>query len=386
MSNNFKLLMENWRGYVQKINEQSNKDDKITAFNAFMDGDESDNASQTAAADSIYKMLSAAEKAKWDAEAETQLAGDRKKATEWFEGILDTAPGDTTTTETTNEQIKKLAQAYSDTWMKNQGRGPDTDAAWNAFTDAWDKRKKTDNYQLQSARFQVLNHTDAGVISWALAEDGVELPKDAWEKRSWDLKNSTKEEIANADLPDKILALPWAASNKQGFERGEDGELKERERDLDAEMAAAKQNLAAEKEKLAAVAAEEEAAAAEEEATAAEEEAAEANLAAMDKEEAEDEAQQDAGGETGEATDKEEAEDEAQQDAGGETGDDSVFTKVQQGGWRADGTGRAFPNADERVVNLVTQLQELVGAQKDGVFGNETAGKVRNAYRNGLGE
>ena len=69
--------------------------------------------------------------------------------------------------------------------------------------------------------------------------------------------------------------------------------------------------------------------------------------------------------------------------AGQEEGD--VFSKVTGGGWKGNGEGKAMPNADKRVVDLVLQLQKLVGAEPDGVFGTETAGKVRNAYRQGLG-
>ena len=61
-----------------------------------------------------------------------------------------------------------------------------------------------------------------------------------------------------------------------------------------------------------------------------------------------------------------------------------TFEKVRDGGWRGNGEGRAFPNANKEVVDLILKLQQLTGAEPDGVFGNETARKIRNAYRNGL--
>ena len=76
---------------------------------------------------------------------------------------------------------------------------------------------------------------------------------------------------------------------------------------------------------------------------------------------------------------KSEGEDGASENEGANTTDD-VFEKVKSGDWDDGESGKSFPNANEEVVKLIHKLQSIVGATKDGVFGSETARKIRQSY------
>ena len=62
--------------------------------------------------------------------------------------------------------------------------------------------------------------------------------------------------------------------------------------------------------------------------------------------------------------------------AGGDSGD--IVKKVKDGSWRSG--GKAFPKADPNIVAKIWELQKLIGATPDGVFGNETARAIRAKY------
>jgi len=89
-------------------------------------------------------------------------------------------------------------------------------------------------------------------------------------------------------------------------------------------------------------------------------------------------------GEAGEADSSEAAAgDEAEPDAFGEDDEElnselEAVQKVKDGTWKKN--GKKFPRASHEVIELVRQLQKKVGATDDGVFGNETAKAVRASY------
>ena len=61
-----------------------------------------------------------------------------------------------------------------------------------------------------------------------------------------------------------------------------------------------------------------------------------------------------------------------------------VFEKVKSGDWDDGASGKAFPNANEEIVKTIHKLQFMVGAKMDGVFGSETARKIRQSYYGSL--
>mgnify|MGYP001192649390 FL=1 len=122
----------------------------------------------------------------------------------------------------TNERIKQLADEYA------QAPEAEDDIAWQDLKAAWAERAKTDNFNLQKARWNLLRQTYKDTISWALAEPGASEPdpNDFELTGADDGEFDPKGDIAKANLSDEALALQWAASNKQGFVRMPDGGIK----------------------------------------------------------------------------------------------------------------------------------------------------------------
>ena len=341
----------------------------------------------------------------------------------------------------TNERIKQLADDYA------QASDAEDDIAWQELKAAWANRPKTDNFNLQQARWNLLRNTYKDTISWALAEAGAPEPDhDDFELMGADKgKFDPKGDIAKANLSDEALALQWAASNKQGFVRMPDGGIKPKGETNVSEREAYKQTIIgwfAEKKEWSDVY---EAADAtqdpkikarrdilarwsDEEAflnwvlgdsdnnpdkqTASGKEryasdigkdaASVIKLAALDAPDLEayilslqtakpDDGQQgdneQGGGQQGnnEQDNNEQGggqqggnqqSDGQPQPAGGDLA--GVLEKVKKGTWKSG--GKAFPNADPNIVAKVWELQKLIGATPDGVFGNETSRAIRKKY------
>lgn len=343
-------------------------------------------------------------------------------------------------TETvTNERIKQLADEYA------KAPEAEDEIAWQDLKDAWEKRPKTDNFDIQQARWNLVRLTNSDTISWTLAEAGALEPgaEDLELAGADEGKFDPKGDIVKANLSDEALALPWAASNKQGFVRMPDGAIKPKGETNVSEREAYKQTIIdwfAEKKEWSDVY---EAADATQDpkiiarrdilARWSDEEAF-LNWALGDSDNNPD--KKTTGGDeryasdissslavvqrvlaqadlkapelvkyilalqTAKPNDSEQGNNEqgdneqgdGQQGDGqqgdGQQGDGQpqpadgdlagVLEKVKKGTWKSG--GKAFPNADPNIVAKVWELQKLIGATPDGVFGNETSRAIRKKY------